>query len=181
MNIRNRFHIAIFFLLTSVALWLILAFSQGFFLLSVPQAPNYCQNLVLLPKGSDAPEYLAGSSYRCIEYINTLEQLKSDHNLRMVERNRIIYYAVMGVAVALSLGIFYAVPRWRRKHYAFEHNPLGGALILGFILSLSPIILGMVLPSPSRWTPESINKYFESRRSEALAKLTELAIKLDTK
>lgn len=97
----------------------------------------------------------------------------------MVERNGVIFYAVMGAAYALSLGIFYALPMWRRKQYAYEHSPLGGAFLLGLVLSFSPIILSAVLPAPNRLAPEAINNYFESQRTETLAELTELAIKLD--
>lgn len=179
MNIRNPFHVGAFLLLTSVALWLTLAVAQGFFLASVPQEPDYCKKWVRIPEHVDAPERLAGSSSRCVEFINTLERLKYYHNLRMVKRNRVLLYVVMAAGFVISLGVFIALPKWRRAKYAHDHNPLGGALVLGLLLAFSPMVLGTVLPSPSRWAPDAINRYFESRRVDALVELEELAMDID--
>ncbi len=179
MNIRNPFHVGAFVLLTSIALWLTLAVAQGFFLTSVPQAADYCKKWVRIPDDVDAPERLAGSSYRCVEFTSSLERLKYYHNLRMVKRNRVLLYVVMATGFVVSLGVFYALPKWRRARYAHDHNPLGGTLVLGFLLAFSPMMLGKVLPSPSRWAPDAMKRYFESRRVEALIELGELAMELD--
>lgn len=176
MNGKNPFHVAVFLLLASVTLWLTLAVSQGFFLTSVPQAQDYCKKWVPVPDDVDAPERLAGSPFSCTEFVNTLERLKYQHNLRMVERNRVLLYAVMILGFVLPVAAFYAVPKWRKAQYADEPNAFGPALLLGFLLAFSPMLLATVLPSPSRWAPDAMHKYFESRRAAALEKLTEVAI-----
>ena len=158
---------------------LTLAVSQGFFLTSVPQASHYCKKWIQIPDDVDAPERLAGSSSRCAEFISTLEKLKYYHNLRMVNRNRGLLYVVMGAGFVISLGVFYVLPKWRRTQYANKQDSVGGPLILGLILAFSPLVLGAILPSPSRWAPDAMNKYFESRRTEALIELIEIATEID--
>src|SRR3989344_3547835 len=175
MNAKNPFHIAAFLLLMNVALWLTLVVSQGFFLTDIPQAPDYCGKWVPIPEDVDAPERLAGSSSRCVEFVNTLERLKYFHNLRMVERNRILFYAVATLGFVLAVVAFYVLPRWRRTEYANAPNALGIALLLGLILAFTPTLLGLVLPSPSRWAPDAMNRYFESRRAVAFEQLIDLA------
>ncbi len=166
-------------MIASIALWLALAVSQGFFLKSVPQAQHYCKKWVQIPDGVDAPERMAGSSSRCIEFISTLEKLKYYHNLRMVKRNRVLLYVMMGIGFMISLGFFYLMPKWRRSSYANEQDSIGGAIMLGLLLAFSPLLLSSILPSPSKWAPDAMNKYFESRRTEALIELVEIATELD--
>ena len=179
MNIRDPVHVGTFFLLTSVALWLTLAVAQGFFLTSVPQEQDFCERWIQISEHDDAPERLAGSFSSCVEFINTLERLKYYHNLHMVKRNRVLLYVVTTAGFVISLGVFYALPKWRRASYAHDHNPFGGALVLGFLLVFSPMILGTVLPSPSRLAPDAMNRYFDSRRVDALVELEELAMEID--
>lgn len=179
MNIRNPFHVGSFLLIAGIALWLGFAVSQGFFLKSVPQAQHYCKKWVRIPDGVDAPERLAGSSSHCEEFTSTLEKLKYYHNLRMVKRNRVLLYAVMGAGFMISLVFFYVLPKWRRASYANEQDSIGGALILGLVLAFSPMLLGAILPSPSKWAPDAMNRYFESRRTEALLELVQMATELD--
>jgi peptidoglycan/LPS O-acetylase OafA/YrhL len=112
MNIRNRFQVVIFFVLASFVLWLTLFSSTAYFVRPVPQHPEYCEEWVLLPKDSDAPETLAGSQHRCLYFINSLEKLKYEHNLRMVERNRIIIYTIMVIAFLSPLVFFHGLPVW---------------------------------------------------------------------
>lgn len=181
MNIRNPFQVGAFLLLFSGGLWITLAVLQGIFLTPVPQAPEYCNKWVPILDGDDAPERIAGSSSHCVEFINTLERLKYYHNLRMVKRNRILIYFVMGAGFLISLGLFYSLPKWRRASYAHDRNALGGSIVLGLLLTLSPMVLSIALPSPSQWAPDAINKYFNSQRADALLKLKEIAKEIDTK
>jgi hypothetical protein len=175
MNAKNPLHVAAFLLFASVALWLTLAVAQGFFLTAVPQAPDYCKNWVPIPDDVDAPERLAGSSTRCVEFVNTLERLKYYHNLRMVKRNRLLLYAVMSLGFVASVGAFFALPRWRRTPYADATNVLGLTLLLGLLVAFSPMLVRIVLPPPSRWAPDALREYFDSRRAATLEQLTEVA------
>ena len=182
MNIRNPFQVGIYFLLIGCMLWLILAVSQGFFLLSVPQAPDYCGRWVSIPDGVAAPERLAGASSSCVEFKNTLERLKYYHNLRMVKRNRILLYIVMGAGVLISLFVFCVLPKWRRSNYFDGHNNhLSGIIMLGLLTALSPILFGIVLPSPSKWAPDAVIKYIDSKETKAIQRLEELAKEIDNK
>ena len=182
MNIRNPFHVGGYFLLIGLMLWLILAVSQGIFLPSVPQAQDYCSRWVPIPDGVDAPERLAGSSHRCVEFRNTLEQLKYYHNLRMVKRNRIVLYVTMGAGIMTSFLLFYAIPKWRkRKYFQGSYSYASGIIGLGMLAAFSPILYGFVLPPPSKWFPDKIVKYIDSKETKEIHNLQEQAKDLDNK
>jgi hypothetical protein len=182
MNIRNPLHVGGYLLLIGLMLWLILAVSHGIFLPSVPQAQDYCSRWVLIPDGIDAPERLVGSSHRCIEFINTLERLKYYHNLRMVKRNRILLYIIMGAGIITSFLLFYAIPKWRkRKYFQGSYSYASGVIGLGMLAAFSPILYGFVLPSPSKWFPDKIVKYIDSKEIKEIHNLQKQAKELDNK
>ena len=97
----------------------------------------------------------------------------------MVKRSRVLLYVVMGAGLVVSLGAFALLPKWRRTQYTNNQDSIGGVLILGLILAFSPMVLGAILPSPSRWAPDAMNRYFESLRTEVLIELIETATELD--
>jgi len=180
MNIRNLFHVGVYFLLMGLMLWLIVAVSHGIFVPSVPQAPDYCGRWVSIPDGVDAPERLAGSSSICVEFKNTFERLKYYHNLRMVKRNRILLYIVIGTSVMTSFLVFYVLPMCRKSNYFHSHSiDLAGIIGLGLLTAFSPILFGVVLPSPSKWAPDTVVKYIDSKRTMEIQKLEELSEELD--
>jgi hypothetical protein len=181
MSMKNPFHVVCFTLLGTFVLWLGHAYLAGFFITSVPQDQHYCKKWVPLPEDADGAERLAGSSVRCVEFVNRLERLKYYHNLRMVERNRILLYVVMVAGFLLSIIVFYMFPRFRGKINSWDEAPIGGILILGFLLSISHIVVGPLLPAPSRWAPAVLNDYFEARRGESLQRLTEMATERDSR
>lgn len=174
MNIKNPFHVACFTLLGSFILWLGHTYLQGFFITSVPQDQHYCKKWVPLPEDGDEPERLAGPSVRCVEFVSRLERLKCYHNLRMVERNRILLYTDLVAGFLLASIVFYVFPRFRGKINARDGASIGGILLLGFLLPISQIVVGSLLPAPSRWAPAVLNDYFEARRGESLQRLTEM-------
>ncbi len=161
-------------------LWLILAVSQGILLPSVPQAQDYCSRLVPIPDGVDTPEHLAGFSQRCVEFRSTFELLKYYHNLKMVKRNSLILYIIMGIGIMTSFLFFYAIPKWRKRTY-FQggYSYASGIICLGIWAAFSPILYAFVLPSPSKWFPDKIVKYIDSKEIKEIHKLQEQAEDLD--
>lgn len=183
MSVNRPGHIVIFAIILGLIAYLASALWSAIFIVPLPMDEDAITDAVERKTVQDRYGNVQ-TEWRAIEFKNTLERLKYDHNVSMRDRNRYWVYGMLFVGGLIGLFVFYVVPKWRNTLPA--ESDTSGIAVGGFSLGLGvvlivPLLLAWLLPAPVKWFPKEIVNIADVRQKAALSRLEGLAKRIDAK
>jgi len=173
MVISSRKQVIVFIFAVGFLFYLASALWSAFFIVSLPQDKAWCKRWAQYEVEG---RFESKSVDECVEFKNTLEALKYDHNKKMYERNRYWVYGELAAGILLAFFVFHVIPRWRGSSLTLSGAMNGGPILLGIATAiLMPLLLGWILPAPEKWFPQEIKEIADLRVREELDILRDVA------
>jgi len=176
MDISSRKQMIGFILVAGLFFYLASALWSALFIVSLPQEKDWCKEWFRQERETRFETVLVEE---CVEFNNTLEELKYYHNREMYDRNRYWGYGCILAGALLVIFVFHVIPKWRGRlndSLLRSSETWLVALLLGFVVSVVvPLVLGWILPAPVKWFPDEIVRIAELREQEELEILKEVA------
>lgn len=161
--------VIIFALVIGIISYFLSALWFALVLTPVEQADDWCTEAVEVQTGPVEVEW------RCLKFLNTLEELKYIHNSRQLDLNKYWLILLSGLGGGAGVLCFSVFPRRRLGRESSSDAWLAGLVIGVAAALLMPQLISAVLPPPIEWFPSAIVQAAEDRQAEVLETLMKTA------
>lgn len=178
MSENKPWHLVVFACCLGVVVYLASALWSALFIIDLPQAPNAVLDVVEITRESGRYDQWVETEAVPVGFSSTLEELKYDHNVRMLERNRYWFYGTLIFGALAGYVAFSLIPRWRGRAGIQSDPPsssISSAFFGAFVAAVLPMLFGWVLPAPVSWLPRQIVEMADSRQVATLSELKKVA------